>query len=266
LTSAAHVKAFSGVSSGELLSFYAFGTFAGLHKGGTGHLILPGLEPTGSHGSGTGAGKVAFQDLHTFASGAADDPIEVLVGAGGGAPGGHVKVFNDTHFGSLYGLELAGSRAGVGHSGGHVRTFDGLTLAQLDSFFVFPGFNGGVFVASGSESPSQGFKLQPFGGFLGGTRSAVADIDASGHGTHVAGTIGSDPSGTVHTGAALHLKPAIARDSATGSSKTVTAVIDTGNDYSHPDLYQNIWINQSLERLLDDLASDVASRQHGSQR
>lgn len=33
-------------------------------------------------------------------------------------------------------------------------------------------------------------------------------------------------------------------DTSTGSTKTTVAVIDTGVDYNHQDLYQNIWINQ----------------------
>ena len=39
---------------------------------------------------------------------------------------------------------LAG--AGSGAPGGHVKVFDGLSQAGLDSFFAFEGFFGGVFV------------------------------------------------------------------------------------------------------------------------
>lgn len=39
--------------------------------------------------------------------------------------------------------------AGAGAPGGHVRVFDGLTGQQLNSFFAFSGFSGGVFVAAG---------------------------------------------------------------------------------------------------------------------
>src|SRR5262249_33643162 len=40
------------------------------------------------------------------------------------------------------------------------------------------------------------------------------------------------------------IKPPAAWNVTKGSTKTVVAVIDTGIDYRHPDLYQNIWINQ----------------------
>jgi serine protease len=34
-------------------------------------------------------------------------------------------------------------------------------------------------------------------------------------------------------------------DNTTGSGRTIVAVIDTGIDYNHPDLYLNVWINQA---------------------
>ena len=182
-------------------------------SGGT--IVYTGLDQAqaGAHGSGGGAGKVSMQD---FGVGLLEDvdPVDIIVSASG-APGGHVKVF------------------------------DGARGAELGSFFAFPGFNGGVRVAT--ASPSVGFSggVTVAAGDIGGD----ADVGGSGHGTHVAGTIGAVPPAVGGAG------------TPNGHVKVFDGIrsADSGIDYSHPDLYLNVWINQALESIIDDIAADVAN-------
>jgi subtilisin family serine protease len=54
---------------------------------------------------------------------------------------------------------------------------------------------------------------------------------------HNTGQQGGTPGADINAGAAWGVT--------TGTLRTVVAVIDTGIDYTHPDLYQNLWINQA---------------------
>ncbi len=140
-TTFTHVKVFSGNNGSLLASFVAF-------------------PPSYTGGVTVGAGDVN-----------GDGFDDIIVGAGPGAPGGHVKVFSGATgaeirsffaFGGFTGgTFVAGARsisggfddivvgAGAGAPGGHVRVFDGLSVAMLDSFSAFgPSFIGGVRVAS----------------------------------------------------------------------------------------------------------------------
>jgi len=134
-----HVKVFDGKTGNLLQSFFAF----------------PGF---------TGGVRVAAGDVN------GDGFADLIVGAGAGAPGGHVKVFDGVTgnllqsffafqgfaggvFVSSGDINSDGKAdlivgAGAGAPGGHVKAFDGVTLAPLSSFLSIPGFSGGVRVAS----------------------------------------------------------------------------------------------------------------------
>src|SRR5262249_17837452 len=54
---------------------------------------------------------------------------------------------------------------------------------------------------------------------------------------HNTGQIGGTPGADIHAPEAW--------DVTTGSTRTTVAMVDTGIDYNHVDLYQNIWVNQA---------------------
>src|SRR5262249_52827232 len=132
-----HVKVFSGADNSVLQSFFAFPDFAGEFSLAAGFvdgdafadiIVGAGPGPTSGHVkvfSGTSLGLIqsffAFPGFNGGVQVAANDRnsdgrADVIVGAGPGAVGGHIKVF------------------------------DGVSQALLDSYLAFPGFSGGVFV------------------------------------------------------------------------------------------------------------------------
>lgn len=135
-----HVRVFDGQSGGQLNSFFAYGGFSG-----------------GVH--------VASGDV------TGDGYADIVTGAGAGAPGGHVKVFDGatgaqvqsflSFDGFSGGVRVAAgdidgdgradiiTSTGVGASG-HVKVFSGLDGSLLRSFFAYDAaFQGGVYVAAG---------------------------------------------------------------------------------------------------------------------
>jgi glucose/arabinose dehydrogenase len=137
-----HVRVFDADTGAERLSFFAY-------------------DP-----SFTGGVRVATGDL------TGDGVPDIITGAGPGAPGGHVKVFDGrtgteirsflAFPGFVGGVNVAAGDinndgiddivvgADTGAPGGHVKVFDGRTGSLLQSFFAYDvSFTGGVRVAVG---------------------------------------------------------------------------------------------------------------------
>jgi len=212
-----HVKVFDGTSGSELRSFFAYGGFSG-----------------GVH--------VAAGDLN------GDGIADIVTGADAGAAGGHVKVFdgaNGAEIRSFFafdgfsgGVRVAAgdvngdgradiiTSTGVGATG-HVKVFSGNDGSLLRSFFSYaPGFQGGVYVASGDVngdgfadiitgtgsdgatdiashvkvfSGQTGAELSSFfaydPSFLGGVRVAAGDLNGDGFADIITG---AGPGGSPH--------------------------------------------------------------------
>jgi hypothetical protein len=198
-----HVKAFSGRDQSELRSFFPYD--AG---------FLGGIFVASGDVDGDG-----FDDI--------------ITGAGAGARP-HVKVFDgktgsellsffafDTNFrggvsvaaGDVNGDGRADIIIGAGPgAGGHVKVFDGVTGAEIRSFFAYePTFTGGVFVGGGDvngdgfddiivgsgvnghvkvfdgRSGSEAHSFFAFQGFNGGVSVAAGDMDGDGRAEILAG-------------------------------------------------------------------------------
>ncbi len=136
-----HVKVFDGRTGGLLQSFFAY-------------------DPAFTGGVSVAAGDVngdGFADVITGAGAGAQPHVKVFDGRTGGllqsffafpvSFTGGIRVAAGDVNGDGRADIIAGAKAGAPN--GHVKVFDGNTQLELHSFFAFPGFNGGVFVAAG---------------------------------------------------------------------------------------------------------------------
>jgi hypothetical protein len=198
-----HVKVFDGATNAEVRSFFAYPAFSGGVFVATGDINNDGWDDiiTGADASGS-----AHVKAFSGETGAELRSFFAYPGFLGGVRVAAGDVNND-------GVVDIVTGAGPG-AAAHVKVFDGVTNAEVRSFFAYPAFMGGVFVASGDLDGDSfadivtgvdeggGSHVKAFSGqtgsellsflafeptFSGGVRVAVGDLNGDGMAEIVAG-------------------------------------------------------------------------------
>jgi hypothetical protein len=213
--SGGHVKVFDGQTGSEIRSFFSFTGFTGGVFVAGGDMNHDGFAEIVVGTDAGAAGEVKVFDgqtntlLNSFFAYAPSFTGGVRVGA--------ADVNND-------GVADIITGAGAGATGGHVKVFNGQTGSEIRSFFSFDGFTGGIFVAAGDinrdgfaeiiagADGGLGGHVKVFDGqtnnlvnsffaygssFTGGVRVAAGDVNQDGAADIITGAGPGEPGGHV---------------------------------------------------------------------